>query len=167
MLGGHIERHNQYICSALHSDPSALDRPTAAHLVSTPAHVLRQLRQLRQPSKILLSIAPPRCQSRNAERTVSHRDCRISFGRSTRNAACCAVVGICKDPICQVGQTPPASGSKTRNAASLCYIQTYRTGFVHESAQANMIYSCVAVSNMSRHSIVSLFPASIAAAGLT
>ena len=87
-------------------------RPRPAHLVS-----------------ILLSVAPPQCESRNAKRTVSRRHRRISFGRNKkcglrRAVLCCAVVGICKDPICQVEPTPTASVQKTRNAASLCYIQT-------------------------------------------
>lgn len=62
-----------------------------------------------------------------------------------RLAVCCAaVVGICKDPICQVEPTPTASvqhAKKTGSAASLCYIETYAMMVVFDSMKANTIYT--------------------------
>ena len=96
------------------------------------------LRQLRHPLKTLLSIAPPQWQSRNAERTVSRRNCRILCGTSKKCGLRRAVLwsGFAKIRSAKLNQHPRLP---SRKAASLCYIQTYTTRSVYDRTLTTFI----------------------------
>jgi hypothetical protein len=62
-----------------------------------------------------------------------------------RLAVCCAVVGICKDPICQVEPTPTASvqhAETARNAASHTNIHHDLCIRLHASKRNIKLYCC-------------------------
>lgn len=108
-------------------------RLEATRLVSTTARVLRQLVQ---PSKILFSIAPLQCQSRN---TI------VFLSEGTRNAACGRAAlwsGFAKIRSAKLNQRPQLpSFQKPGHAASLCCIQTHTIMVVFEVTRANAISS--------------------------
>ena len=104
ILGVHLERRIQYNGQDVTATVQAWTRPRAAHLVSSTA--LGRISRSRQEWTIVhrfysaLRLLSNRIAMLKA---TTSRPGRISFGSKMAYDSQCAVVGICKDPMCQVG----------------------------------------------------------------